>query len=137
MCYDKLGNRLLTINKAGTVVGQFDCSTGAYTAMMTISNIKDSFGDSGWAQGRQIEVDPQNSDAVYVGIARQVYANEYGVLKITNGGKTYTNLTSTRNNVYPGDDGGRQVTRLCINPVTRHLFAGGGCRGIFKLALDQ
>ena len=137
MCYDKLGNRLLTINKSGTVVGQFNCSTGAYSVLLDMNSINDSFGKSGWVIGRQIEVDPTNSDAVYVGIARQVYANEYGVIKITNSGKTYTNLTSTRNNVYPGDDGGRQVTRLCINPVTRHLYAGGGCRGIFKLALDQ
>ncbi len=135
MCYDKLGNRLLTINKAGSVVGQFNCSTGAYSVLLDMSSINDSFGGSGWVIGRQIEVDPTNSDAVYVGIARQVYANEYGVIKITNGGKTYTNLTSTRNNVYYGDDGGRQVTRLCINPATRQLFAGGGCRGIFKTAL--
>ena len=135
MCYDQLGNRLLFIDNKGTTVGQFDCSTGTYSQIKHIGDMKDSFGS--WPQARQIEVDPQNSDVFYIGIARQVHANEYGVIKVTNGGNTWTNITSTRDNVYYGDDGGRQVTRLCINPATRHLFAGGGCRGIYKVALDQ
>ncbi|MBQ2704314.1 MAG: hypothetical protein IJF58_02055 [Clostridia bacterium] len=135
MCYDELGNRLLFITNDNLNVGQFDCTTGAYKHIKYLGDIKDSFGE--WLPARQIVVDPQNSDVYYIAVARQVCANEYGVIKVTNNSQTWTNITSTRNNIYYGDDGGRQVTELCINPATRHLFAGGGCRGIFKVALDQ
>ena len=135
MCYDEKGNRLLIITDDLLNVGQFNCTTGTYKLLTDFSNTKDSFGEK--IEARQIRVDPENSDAIYIGIARNVCASEYGVIKITNGGKTTTNLTSTRDNIYYGDDGGRQVGKLCINPATRHLFAGGGCRGIYKLALDQ
>jgi len=134
MVYDQQGDRLLLISDNMQKVVSINCSTGAYSTIKDFSSTRDGFG--GYLTLRAIEVDPTDSNTYYVSNARQVYASDYGVLKTTNNGSSWTNITSTRDNIYYGDDGGRQVTRLCINPVTRHLFAGGGCRGIYKVALD-
>jgi len=135
MCFDAIGNRLLVIDNGKSRVFEINCATGSYGVILNLSSAKDSF--NGWYEIRKIAVDPENSGTFYVSNARQVYASDVGVIKVTNNGQTWTNITSTRNNVLYGDDGGRQVTQLCINPHTRHLFVGGGCRGIYKVALDQ
>ena len=46
-------------------------------------------------------------------------------------------MTSTAGNMLNGEQGGRETTKLAINPVTRHVFASGSCRGIYKMAIDQ
>ncbi|MBQ2704313.1 MAG: hypothetical protein IJF58_02050 [Clostridia bacterium] len=135
MTYDALGNRLLIIAANMMDIYQVNCSNGTSSIVKDYKSATDSFG--GFFNMRAIEVDPMDSNTFYVSNARQVYASDVGVLKTTNNGKNFTNITSTRNNIRYGDDGGRQVTELCINPATRHLFAGGGCRGIYKVALDQ
>ena len=84
---------------------------------------------------RCIEVDPENGNRIYVGNARNVYSSDVGVLVTEDGGKTWHNLTSTRDNIYPGDDGGRDVKHLLIDRTTRTLYAIGMCRGIYKTTL--
>ena len=132
MTYDALGNRLVIVYSSK--VYSVDCSTGAVSTLYG-GNLQDSY--DGWYTLRSVEVDPNDSNTIYVGNAKQTYASDIGLLKTTNNGTSWVNMTSTATNTLYGDQGGREVTNTCINPVTRHIFAAGSCRGIYKMALDQ
>ncbi len=132
MEYDASGNRLIILSGNKIIYG-LGCDDGKVTTIKDFSLMKDGFG--GELMIRCIEVDPENSNRIYAGNARHTYASDVGVLFTEDGGKTWSNLTSTRDNIYPGDNGGREVNHLAINPETRTLFAVGMCRGIYKMTL--
>ncbi len=132
MTYDPIGNRLILVQ--GSQVYGINCSTGAATKLFDGST-KDSYGS--YTTMRCVEVDPTNSNVIFVGNAKQSYASDLGMFMTTDGGKTWVNMTSTAGNMLNGDQGGREVTVSCINPATRQVFAAGSCRGIYKMAIDQ
>jgi len=133
MEYDVVSDRLVVINNYAAY--GVSCSNGNVTTIKDFSSMRDGFN-----QGlilRCVEVDPQNSNRIYVGNARHIFASDIGVLMTENGGANWTNLTSTRDKIYPGADGGREVGILLINPDTRTIFASGMCRGIYKTTTED
>lgn len=135
MTYDQSGNRVLVISDNKFNVYVVSCTDGSVSTVAQFSSARDGFG--GFYVLRDIAVDPLNSNVIYLGNARQTYASDVGCLMSTDGGATWQNLASTRDNVYEGADGGREVTALCVNPLTRELFAVGSCRGIYKRTLPD
>ena len=134
MEYDICGNRLIILGKNNILYGM-DCADGKVKIIKNFSSMRDGYGES--LNPRCVEVDPKNGECIYVGNARNVFASDMGLLFSDDGGKTWFNLTSTRDNIYPGDDGGREVQHLVIVPATRTLFAAGMCRGIYKMSLPS
>ena len=134
MEYDIDGNRLFILGKNNILYGM-DCADGKVKIIKNFSSMRDGYGES--INPRCVEVDPQNGDRIFVGNARNVFASDTGLLVSEDGGKTWTNLTSTRDHIYPGDDGGREVQNLVIDHKSRTLFAIGMCRGIYKMSLPE
>ena len=131
MRYDIQGDRLVILGN--NTLYALSCSDGSVTTIKDFSSMRDGYGEE--LVIRCIEVDPENGNRIYVGNARNVYSSDVGVLVTEDGGKTWHNLTSTRDNIYPGDDGGRDVKHLLIDRTTRTLYAIGMCRGIYKTTL--
>ena len=132
MKYDVKGDRLVILGK-NNILYSLSCSDGNVKIIKNFSSMKDGYGEK--LVLRCVAVDPANSGRIYVGNARNVYASDVGVLVTEDGGKTWHNLTSTRDNIYPGDDGGREVQHLLIDRSSRTLYALGMCRGIYKMSL--
>ncbi len=132
MCYDAMGNRLIVV-KSSNVYG-ISCTDGTSKKLFDGST-QDAYGS--YTTFRCVEVDPTNSNVIFLGNAKQTYASDLGLLKTTDGGQTWVNMTSTAGNMLNGDQGGREITKIAINPATRQVFASGSCRGIYKMAIDQ
>ena len=127
-----MGNRLIVVKSSN--VYAISCVDGTAKKLFDGST-KDAYGS--YTTFRCVEVDPTNSNVIFVGNAKQTYASDLGLLKTTDGGNTWVNMTSTAGNMLNGEQGGRETTKLAINPATRHVFASGSCRGIYKMAIDQ
>ena len=132
MCYDPTGNRLIVVKSSN--VYAISCTDGTAKKLFD-GSLQDSYGS--YTTFRCVEVDPTNSNVIFLGNAKQSYATDLGLLKTTDGGKTWVNMTSTAGNMLNGEQGGRETMRIAINPATRHVFAAGSCRGIYKMAIDQ
>jgi hypothetical protein len=98
----------------------------------TTSNITTRLGADN--QGNQsltsVAVDPVNPNVVYTGWAGNSYISNQAVRRSTDGGQTWASL-----NLQPGDtglDGGHESYCVRVHPVTRYLYSGGSCFGVWR-----
>ena len=79
-------------------------------------------------------VDPANPSIVYAGGAANLYATDATVVRSTDAGKTWTNLTVTAPLKSTAQAGGpHEVAWVRVDPATRELWAAGECYGLWRL----
>ena len=133
MTYDIDGKRLLVLAKQNLV---YTVSNDKKVEQLYDFNIhRDVTGET--LDIRDIAVDPENTNCIFVCSGRGVYACATGVLRTTDGGKTWLNCARNEGDGSRGPQAGRDISHLDINPLTRELFASGACRGVYKMALPQ
>lgn len=130
MTYDNSGARLLFLT--GSTLRETDTKNDAEKLIYDFSGISDGYGKLSL---RSLAVDPENGNVIYVSSAKNTYAGPIGVLRTTDGGKSWVNLTRRPGDGSTGIDGGKEVTSLLIHPETRYLYTVGGCRGIYRMKL--
>jgi len=134
MVYDYDGSRLLVLaNK--NVVYSVSVEDGKATLIYSFAQTKDITGDD--MDIRDIAVDPENTNCIFVCNARGVYASASGVLRSMDGGKTWVNCARNVGDSSQGAQGARDISHLDVNPLTRELFTSGACRGVYKMALPK
>jgi len=133
MVYDFEGKRLVVLANKNVIYTVTE--EGKATVLYSFAGFKDITGDN--MDIRDIAVDPENSDCIFVCNARGVYASACGVLRSTDGGKTWLNCARNVGDGSRGLQGARDISHLDINPLTRELFTSGACRGIYKMALPE
>lgn len=102
---------------------------GALTAVAIPSDQR------GGARVGSVAVDPGNPNVVYAACHRDIYACNNAVVRSTDGGVTWKNLTVTAplaNSTAAG--GPHEVQWLRVNPKTHYLWAAGQCFGVWKMA---
>ena len=72
-----------------------------------------------------VAVDPTNSDIIYAGGSRDVYATSSACVRSLDGGTTWQNLTS--------GDGAHEVSWIRVHPQTRQAWVAGQCYGMWRL----
>ena len=82
-------------------------------------------------------VDPKDAQTLYVGQRIDLHVADQAVLKSTDGGQTWFNLTLTEPLDGTHRDGGREPTCLRIHPVTGDLWVTTGCYGVWKYVASQ
>ncbi len=82
-----------------------------------------------------VAVDPVNPEIVYSGGSRDIYSNDIGVIRSTDGGDTWIPLTvdPRHNNSKFGMSAGRETTMIRVNPETRYAWCGSSCYGLWKI----
>ncbi len=95
---------------------------------------KDQHGD-GMAVST-IAVDPIVPDVVYAGAngAGIYYQHSDCVARSTDGGKTWEQLTCNPAYCKDGVTGAQMASAIRVHPVTRYLFVGTDCYGMWKIA---
>lgn len=134
MVYDFEGKRLLVLAKQNKVY-QVSIKDGKASLIYSFAEAKDVVGES--LDIRDIAVDPENTNCIYVCSARGIYACATGVLRTTDGGKTWVNCARQKDDGSKGAQAARDISHLDVNPLTRELFASGACRGVYKMALPK
>lgn len=83
---------------------------------------------------QSVAVDPVNPEVVYTAGATNVHKTDASVKRSVDGGKTWKIITPNlrTNNGTETGDGANEVFAIRVNPVTRDLWAAGGCYGIWK-----
>ena len=85
-------------------------------------------------QYHTVAVDPVETDIVYVGNHRNIYATDVAISRSLDGGQTWKPLTKApRHNNLEGLDAGREVQCIRVHPVTREAWVGGTCYGVWKI----
>jgi hypothetical protein len=82
-----------------------------------------------------VAVDPQDTDVVYAAWHGDSYLSNQSVRRSLDGGKTWKPLT-----LQPGDsgpDGGLESQCVRVHPVTRYLYSGGSCFGLWRYPPPQ
>lgn len=84
---------------------------------------------------RTVAVDPQDPKIVYTAGPKNVYKSDASVKRSLDAGKTWQIITPNlrTNNGKEIGDGANEVFALRVHPVTRELWAAGGCYGIWKM----
>ena len=92
---------------------------------------KNQFGGT---NARSVAVDPSDPAVVYVAQAANVFSTTAAMVRSTDAGKTWTNLT--RNSpLGPGErDGGREGLCVRVHPKTREAWVSTSCYGIWKVS---
>lgn len=73
-----------------------------------------------------VAVDPVEPDVVYAGGPRNLYATHATVVRSTDAGATWENLTV--------GNGPHEVAAIRVNPKTRDVWLNGQCYGMWRLA---
>jgi photosystem II stability/assembly factor-like uncharacterized protein len=128
MCYDGVGRRLWMISSDGVRVYRAD-ESGCAELIDTLPDT-DGFETPFYSH---VAVDTVDPDIVYVSSRKNTYQSPIGLLRSLDGGKTWQNLTRNPGDGSEGVCGGKEVNYIRVNPLTRELFASGGCRGLWKL----
>ncbi len=91
----------------------------------------------GWPVARDVAVDPNCTQVVYVGISGGYFSCPSGFVRSIDGGETFTVLTNFDNDSFSYDraenDGGHEVTALSVSPVDGSVTLGCGCYGFSKV----
>ena len=95
-------------------------------AWKTLETPRDQYGNS---RVITVAADSQNSDIVYVGGPRNIYASSATIARSTDGGATWENLTA--------GDGPLEVAWIRVHPTTREAWVNGQCYGMWRLAPPQ
>ncbi len=118
--YDEFNKRLLVL-AAGTIK-TYNESTGKMDLAM-----KNSFGG-----GSHFDVDPRNGN-VYVSMPSTARCNQVGVVRTTDGGKTWVNLSRAPGDGSVGPDGGKKPGYIIFNRKYNEVWTNCGCRGVWKI----
>lgn len=81
---------------------------------------------------RTIACDPFDGNIIYVGNALNIAKSEASVIRSTDGGETWENMTKTAADGVTGMDGGIEASFMRTDPETGDLYVIGGCRGMWK-----
>jgi hypothetical protein len=86
-----------------------------------------------------VAVDPGNPEIVYAGGTRDIYSNDVGVIRSTDGGDSWIPLTTDprHNNSGFGISAGRETSNIRVNPETRYAFCSSSCYGMWKIARPE
>ncbi len=130
-------NELLYIVCNDQIIYKVSAKGGELEEFVSFTEFSDNGGDPNWAftKIRQIVIDPENSDVMFISNALGVYASPAAVLRTLDGGKSWEIVTRDVNDGSVGPDGARDCGNMVINPETRELFQSGGCRGMYKIKL--
>jgi hypothetical protein len=81
-----------------------------------------------------VAVDPVDSNVVYAGAngTGLFIQRSNGVARSTDGGKTWEPLTC--NPKYGAITGGQMASAIRVHPITRYLYVGTDCYGVWKIA---
>lgn len=84
---------------------------------------------------RTVAVDPQDPKIVYTAGTKNVYKTDASVKRSFDAGRTWHIITPNlrTNNGKELGDGANEVFALRVHPVTRELWAAGGCYGMWKM----
>jgi len=88
----------------------------------TIATPKDQYGQVHiWT----VAIDPQNSSAIYAGGPANLYATAATIIRSTDAGKNWINLTQPT--------GPHEVQWVRVHPKTRQAWVNGECYGMWKI----
>jgi hypothetical protein len=105
---------------------QFDIPRGALTDLSP----RLGMDNGGNRKAVSVAVDPQDTDVVYAAWHGDRYISDESVRRSLDGGRTWKSL-----NLRPGDkgpDGGLESECVRVHPVTRYLYSGGSCFGLWR-----
>lgn len=98
----------------------------------TVETPKDQYGS---VRVSSVAVDPLDPNIVYAASHKDLYACNNAVVRSTDGGKTWSNLTVTTPLANDKIGGGpHEVQWLRVHPKTRELWVAGQCYGNWKIA---
>lgn len=125
--YSKLLNNGQAIHN--TRVYKVDVKTGekeelSYSLDSTIF----SSSSLGYCYVRTVAVDPNATNVVYLGVPANYFITQTSLLRSVDGGKTFSNLTSTTNEKYPSkanNGGGWEVATIRVLPTGKVILACG------------
>lgn len=86
----------------------------------------------GGVRVRSVALDPADPLIVYAACNRDVISTSVSVVRSTDGGKTWTNLTRQSPLDGTGRDGGREAIWVRVHPRTRAVWVSTSCYGIWK-----
>ena len=81
---------------------------------------------------KTIACDPLDGNIIYVGNALDIAKSEASVIRSSDGGKTWENMTKSVNDGVTKMDGGVEASFMRTNPKNGDLYVIGGCRGMWK-----
>ncbi len=97
----------------------------------TVENLpKDQWGGS---RVSSVAVDPEDKNVVYVACHRDLFSTNAAVLRSTDAGKTWTNLTLAKPLDGKNKDGGREAIVVRVHPRTRYAYVATSCYGIWQI----
>lgn len=82
---------------------------------------------------RSVCVDPAHSGVVYIGCSGVRSQSDMSVLRSSDDGLTWTNLTRTAGDKRSGADGGREALSVRVDPKTGELWVSTAGHGVWKL----
>lgn len=88
----------------------------------------------GTALPKSIAVDPTNPDIIYVACAREEFATNAAVVRSTDGGASWQNLSLSRPLDGKHLDGAREVCWIRVHPKTRYAYAATDGYGLWRIA---
>lgn len=134
IAYDEQGARLFIVC-CNSVVYTLSPNGGELETFADFSDYTDNVG--GEMRLRQIAIDPNNGDLIYLTNARGAYASCVSMLRSLDAGKSWEIINRDVNDGSVGIDGAREASAIVLNNATRELFVAGGCRGMYKMQLPD
>ena len=125
VAYDHVRNRAYMAT-SGKKLFQYDIGTSILTDITNRLPVD----NNGSKRVKKVAVDPVDPSIVYTSDAGDTYATSNAVLYSTDAGMTWKSLL--RQPGETGPDGGREAASVRVHPVTRDLWVGGGCYGMWK-----
>ncbi len=132
LCYWKIWNPDHTVIWSDTFLYKIDIDASECKRLMFPND-----RTMGWSVARDVAVDPNCTEVVYVGISGGYFSCPSGFVRSIDGGDSFTVLTNFNNDKFSYDraenDGGHEVTALSVSPVDGTVVLGCGCYGFSKV----
>ena len=129
MAHDQVNNKFYAV--ALSAFYQYEAASGTLTNI-TDRTPQDQVGFPN--RYHTVAVDPVETEVVYVGNHRDIYATDVAISRSLDGAKSWTPLTKApRHNNLDGLDAGREVQCIRVHPVTREAWVAGTCYGVWKI----
>jgi photosystem II stability/assembly factor-like uncharacterized protein len=132
VAHDHINNRLFIVTSGNRLFQFEDGKLSEITSLLP----SDQYNNRAIST---VAVDPNNPDVVYAAGPMNVYKTDATVKRSTDGGKTWEILTSYFRNgeAVNNGEGANEVFALRVNPLTRELWAAGGCYGVWKFVPEN
>ncbi len=128
LCFWKIWNPEHTVQWSDTFLYKIDVDAGE-CKRLAFANDR----TMGWSVARDVAVDPNCTQVVYVGISGGYFSCPSGFVRSIDGGEMWKVLTNFDNGSFSYDraenDGGHEVTALSVSPVDGRVTLGCGCYG--------